>query len=233
MSAALVKSVGDARSPQLPEERAYGFSPSIVTLSNPTGVVSETIRALRTHVQSQHFQGGRRGLAICGPSREVGTTFVAVNLAVSLARIGITTLLIDANMREPGIERYITPTTQGGGLREALLDERANAGDYIDANVFPNLSVLYSGGATPHAHELLARARFSEIISLYLRDYDATIVDTPPANTSADARLVSNAVGYSLIVTRKDKTLMADLKTLVQQLESDRATVVGTILNEF
>ena len=40
-----------------------------------------------------------------------------------------------------------------------------------------------------------------------LRDFDATIVDTPPANTCADARRISTVVGYSLIVTRRNKTL--------------------------
>jgi chromosome partitioning protein len=58
------------------------------------------------------------------------------------------------------------------------------------------------------------------------------VIDTPPANICADARRVSNVVGYSLVVARKNRTLVADLKTLVGELEGDRATVIGSVLNE-
>jgi Mrp family chromosome partitioning ATPase len=59
-----------------------------------------------------------------------------------------------------------------------------------------------------------------------------TIIDTPPANTCADARRISTVVGYSLIVTRRHHTFVDDVRTLASQLEADRAKVVGTVLNE-
>ena len=212
-------------------DRPVELSPSVMLYSGVSTVGSEAIRALRTHVQSQHLQEGRRGLAICSPSQGSGCTFVAVNLAVALASIGIATLLIDANMRDPGVDKMIRTPASNLGLRDVLAGGYT-AADVIDENVLPNLSVLYSGGSAPDAHELLAGERFSQVINGCLRDYDATIIDTPPANICADARRVSNVVGYSLVVARKNRTLVADLKTLVGELEGDRATVIGSVLNE-
>jgi protein-tyrosine kinase len=212
---------------------AFEFAKSIVTLSEPRSVAAESIRALRTHIQSQHLQEGRRGIAICGASQGVGCTFIAVNLAVALSKIGVATLLIDANMREPGVDRFIVPKTPRGGLRDALIDVRAGAGEFIENEVLPNLSVLFAGQPASNAQELLAQERFGTVLNSCLRDYDATIVDTPPANTCADARRVSNVISYSLVVARKNQSLVSDVKTLVQQLEGDRATVIGTVLNEF
>lgn len=60
-----------------------------------------------------------------------------------------------------------------------------------------------------------------------LREYDATIIDTPPANTCSDARRVSTVVGYSLIVTRRNKSLVNDVKILTEQLRGDHAEVIG------
>ncbi len=65
-----------------------------------------------------------------------------------------------------------------------------------------------------------------------LREYDVTIIDTPAANTSTDARRISGVVGYSLIVTARDKTFVRDVKILASQLKADGATVIGTVLNQ-
>jgi capsular exopolysaccharide synthesis family protein len=207
-------------------------SPSLVTLSDPLGPAAEAIRALRTHIQSQHLQEGRRGLAICGVSAGHGCTFVASNLAVALSQIGVATLLIDANLREPGVDKLLPRASTLGGLRECLLKDHAPVSDFIDEDVLPNLSVLYAGAAAQNAQELLARDRFEDVMNTCMRNFDATIIDTPPANASADARRVSNVVGYSLVVARKHQSLVGDIRTLVGQLQGDRAVVVGTVLNE-
>jgi Mrp family chromosome partitioning ATPase len=65
-----------------------------------------------------------------------------------------------------------------------------------------------------------------------MRDYDVTIVDTPPANTCADARRVSKVVGYSVIVAKRHVSFLNDLKALAGQLREDRAHVLGTVMNE-
>jgi protein-tyrosine kinase len=90
---------------------------------------------------------------------------------------------------------------------------------------------MYAGAATPSAQELLGRDWFEEVMNLCLREYEITIVDTPPANICSDARRVSDIAGYSLIVARRNKSLVADLKTLVDQLTDDGVTVVGALMN--
>src|SRR5206468_2981977 len=118
---------------------------------------------------------------------EVGCTFVAANLAVSLSQIGLNTLLIDANMRRPGLDALIPPPTRVSGLSQCLASVDPNVGDYMQVDILPNLSVMYAGGATSHAHDLLAGDRFRNLIDYCRRDFDVTLVDTPPANRSSDA----------------------------------------------
>jgi len=221
----------EAPAPEQPAERVT-VSPSVVVLSAPMGPAAEAVRVLRTHIQSQHLQEGRRALAVCGVAPHTGCTFVATNLAVALSQIGVATLLIDANLREPGVDKLISSPSAQGGLRECLNNPHQPVSEFIEEDVLPNLSILYAGGVAADAQELLSRDRFEEVMSICLRTYDATIIDTPPANASADGLRVSNVVGYSLVVARKHQSLVADVKTLVSQLQSNRATVVGTVLNE-
>lgn len=205
----------------------------IVMLSDPKGGAAEAIRALRTRIQSQHIQKGRRALAVCGPTPEVGTSFVAVNLAVALAQIGIKTLLIDADLRGPSVQSYFPDAEPGAGLRGCLSTPGADVADFSLQDVIPNLDVLFAGGADDLAHEFLASERFPDVINSCLRDYMMTIVDTPPANGSADSRRISTVVGFSLVVARKNKTLVSDVHTLADQLAKERADVIGTVLNSY
>jgi protein-tyrosine kinase len=216
----------------LPTRESYTFGPSLVMLSTPGAAATEAIRALRTHVVAQHLNEGRRALAICGASADVGCTFIATNLAVALAQIGVKTLLVDGDLRRSSLRQFIEPSQDKSGLAQCLASDDVSFNDVIDADVLPNLSIVFSGGPTGAAQELLGGDRFKRAVESYLRDFDATIIDTPPANICADARRISSVVGYSLLVTRRNKSFIDDIKTFASQLEGDGAKVVGTVLNE-
>jgi capsular exopolysaccharide synthesis family protein len=179
---------------------------------------------------ARHVSDGHRALAVCAASRKSGCTFVAVNLAISLSEIGVNTLLIDADLRAPKVQSVFKYEPRKADLRTAL-STQINFNDCIERNMLPNLSGLLAGGSARNAQELLSGSRFKSLMDFCLREFDATIVDTPPANIYSDARRVSTVVGYSLIVARRNKSHLNDLKTLTEHLQGDRATVIGTVLN--
>jgi protein-tyrosine kinase len=181
---------------------------------------------------AQHVGDGRRGLAVCAATEGVGASFTAVNLAVALSQIGVKILLIDGDLRRPALDQFIVPPDAGVGLRQCLASEDPVTNSGIHVDVLENLSIIYSGGHGNNAQELLASESFGLMIERCLRDYDLTIVDTPPASGCADARRISNVVGYSLIVARRNESYVGDIAALGSQLAEDRATVIGTIMTE-
>lgn len=214
----------------LPESaQTFGFSSSLVTLTRPTSPEAEAIRGLRSHIVTQHLNTGRRALAVCGASAGIGTTFTAANLAVALSQIGVNTLLVDANLREPGLERLIRPQQPPVGLVRKLAED-TSYDEFVDARVLPNLSVIYAGSPAANSMELLASDRFKGLMDFCLRNFEATIVDTPPSNRSHGAKQISSVIGYSLIVAGRGKTFVKDVKTLAHQLTSDGVRVVGSVL---
>ena len=204
---------------------------TVMAVSGESTHSSESVRALRTHIMARHVSAGHRALAICSTTRGSGCTFVATNLAVALSQIGINTLLIDADLRKPGVARALGRQPVKGDL-QAALSTPVNFSDCIERNVLPNLSVMFSAGGVRNAQELLANLRFERLMDFCLREFESTIVDTPPANIYSDARRISTVVGYSLIVARRNRTHLDDIKTLVEQLHGDHATVIGTVLND-
>lgn len=213
------------------DDVSFMLAPGLVALDDEVNARTEAFRGLRTHIMARHVGEGRRSIVVCAPTPAVGCTFVATNLAVALSQIGVNTLLIDANMREPALDTIFRPSRPVTGLQQCLAGDEGFA-EHIQQDVFPNLSILFAGGATANPQELLASERFASLMSFCLREFDMTIVDTPPANSCSDAHRVSTVAGYSLIVARKDKTLVSDIRVLADQLENDYGRVIGTVLTE-
>jgi capsular exopolysaccharide synthesis family protein len=214
------------------DDLSYKLSPDLVTLTEGRPIEAEAIRTMRTHIMARHVEDGRRGLTMCAATDGVGCTFMAVNLAVSLAQIGVKTLLIDADLRAPSVHRMVEPTTSVGGLVQCLNSPDQHPYDLIHPEVLPNLSILFSGGVAENAQELLGSERFKDLIDRCLRDFEFTVVDTPSSNRCADARRISTVVGYGVIVAKRNATYFSDVGVLAAQLEEDGAKVVGTVLNE-
>lgn len=210
----------------------YRLSDKLVLLSDSGSIAAESISTLLSQLLSQHVQDYRRAIAFCSATANTGCTFMAANVAVGMARAGVKTLLVDGNLRAPAIHDYIEPTVDRGGLLQCLENDAVDIADVVHDEVMPNLSVLYSGGATT-ASGLLASSRFKALIATCMRDYDLTIVDAPPANRSSDAQRLGNILRYTLIIVRKDKSYLSDVRKLVSDLQANRSQVVGTYLNDF
>jgi protein-tyrosine kinase len=171
-------------------------------------------------------------LAFCSAAKGAGCSFLATNLAVSLAQIGIKTLLIDGDLREPSVQKFVEPTVSTGGLVQCLSSTDEHPYDLIHPEVLPNLSILFSGGVAENAQELLGSETFKDLVDRCLRDFEFTVIDTPPTNICADARRISTVVGYGVVVAKRNVSYFADVATLAAQLQEDGAKVVGTVLNE-
>ena len=210
-----------------PMARRYTFSRDLVTLTEGRASEAESIRTIRTHVIARHLNDGRRGLAICGPKPGVGCTFTAVNLAVAMSQVGISTLLIDANLRTPGLKDFICPEN---GVQ--ISGNGASAVEQVHTDVLPNLSLLYADAIAGNVEVLLGGAGFRRLMDRCLRDFEFTIVDTSPASESSDALRVASVVGYALVVARANVSLIKDLDVLSKELQEDGARIVGSVLNE-
>ncbi|WP_296596740.1 CpsD/CapB family tyrosine-protein kinase [Phenylobacterium sp.] len=229
---ALAGETGPANVPALTElVHGYEFSRDVVMLNNDRPDFAEAIRAMRTNIVARHLGDGRRGLAITAPDPDAMCTFTSVNLAVAMAQIGVSTLLVDANMRAPGVDSFIRPTTPTAGLVQCL-SLQCSAHEALHPNVVPNLSIVYAGGEAPNAHELLGGEPFTKLVQTYLRDFDLTIVDTPPARSFADARRIAAVVGYATIIARRDTSLMRDIVGFAEALLEDGTQIIGTVLTE-
>lgn len=209
---------------------AYIFAPTLVTLAPAPTPTSDAVHRLASEVATRHLRLGRRGVAICGAASQTGVTLAAANLAVALSQSGVSTLLIDANLREPGLERLISPPAAPSGLLQIVRDG-ASRSEVLHREVLPNLDLLYAGGVTENAGRLVAGQRLRDLLGRSMRDYDCMIVDTPPSNRCAETLAIAGAVGYAIIVGKRNASFIDDIRVLSGELAKDGVTVVGSIFN--
>ncbi len=209
------------------------LSNELVVVADPLGIRAEAVRLLRTQVIAQHIKAGRRGLAMVSPVPDAGCSNLIANLAVALSQVGIKTLLVDANLRDPRQHELFGLERDAPGLSTYLSMQVTRPERVVQANVLPSLSVITAGPAVSRPQELLSSRRFRDGVNMLLREYDIVLFDTPPANSSADALTVGAAAGYVIMVARRDHGFFKDISTLVDQLQAARCTLIGSVLNEF
>ncbi len=209
------------------------ISDEVVVVSDPRGVRAEAIRLLRTQVIAQHIKAGRRGLAVVSPVPGVGCSNLVANLAAALSQVGIKTLLVDANLRDPRQHELFGLDRDAPGLSSYLTMQVNRPERVVQANILPSLAVITAGPAVSRPQELLSARRFRDGVNMLLREYDLVLFDTPPANTSADVLTIGSAASYVIMVARRDQSFFKDVSTLVEQLQSSRCQLIGSVLNEF
>jgi capsular exopolysaccharide synthesis family protein len=208
-------------------------SDELLVQSDPTSPQAEMLRLLRTQIIAQHVGAGRRAFAVCGATDGSGASFIAANLAVALSQVGIKTLLVDANLRNPRIDAMFGIDPNGPGLSTYLSLEVNRPERVVYPNVLPNLSVVPAGPPVGRPQELLSGARFRSGVDILLRQHDVAIFDTPASNENSDALTVAGVLGYALVVARRNHAFVKDVQTLAAQLGASRATVIGSVLNDF
>lgn len=210
----------------------------LVMVHAAASAASERIRALRSQIIEQGGglgagPGGadapRPALAVLSTQTGDGKSVLAANLAVSFSQIGWRTLLVDANLRRPRLHEMFG-VEAGPGLASLLAGRPGPAGVAVEG--LPMLNLVPAGGPPPNPLELIERPAFALLMQGWLEAFDQVIVDTPAAESGADARVLARRCGAALVVARPGRSTMAPLRRLLQGLQGGPTLVHGVVLNE-
>ncbi len=130
--------------------------------------------------------------------------------------MAVPTLLVDANLRKPRLAALFGVDPKSEGLVEALTNCEPGSPP-VAIDIVPGLSLLVAGATAPHPQELLSSKEFLNLSQNAQRTYGAVIYDTPPALESADAFVVASRVGSAILVARRHRCRVKDVKTVAQR----------------
>lgn len=197
---------------------------------NPADISVEALRSLRTSLHFAMLDSHDNRLMITGPSPEIGKSFITANLAAVCAQNGQRVLVIDGDLRKGRLHRIFGGSPKDG-LTEVLSARRTFDEVIRTVEGVDNLAYLSRGMAPPNPSELLASARFTELLTEASARYDLVIIDSPPVLAVTDAAVIGNQVGTSLMVARFGLNPVREVELTLSRLENSGVSVKGAILN--
>ena len=190
----------------------------------------EAFRSLRTSLVFTSGAEGPRIIAVTSSQPLEGKTTTACNLAMALALGGSRVLLIDADMRRPGLHKVVGVQNTVG--LSHLLVGQVRVRDTVQRTSEENLFVIAAGRTPPNPSELLASERMKSFLAnLAAGPFDWVVIDTPPVLAVTDAVVVARAVSGVVFVIGSEMTRRAHAERAVETILTGRPRSIGAVLN--
>jgi capsular exopolysaccharide synthesis family protein len=191
---------------------------------------AEGIRSLRAALRVLEEEEAGNFILIASAVEDEGKSFCAVNLAVAMAQAGQRTLLVDADLRQPSLERIVF----GNGGRDGLsnfLQRECGLPSVIHSTVLPNLDIVSAGSPCPFPAETITRQGMLDFLTEAKPLYDKIVVDSAPVTIVNDTLSFARLFPFVCLVIRSGKTPKAASKRALELLRRAAARISGVVLN--
>lgn len=208
---------------------------AIVVRENVNDIMAETFRAIRTNLQFILNAPDKKVIQFTSTTSGEGKTFVASNLAASMALLGKKVLLMGLDIRKPRLAEMFNFTDRKKGISIYLAgdaeDKQLLFDQIIPSGVSQNLDVLPAGIIPPNPAELLSRTNLDKAIEYLKEKYDYIILDTAPVGLVADTLIISRVADATIYVCRADYTAKNDLKLVNSLFKENKLKNMSIVLN--
>ena len=169
-------------------------------------------------------------IAVTSPGIGEGKTTFSLNLATSFAQKGERVLLIDGDLRKPGIAQTLNIPKELRGLQDLLFGKSLSDAVYRIGST--GLDILAADNRNvSDALNLLSQKNTAICIRSISECYDKVIIDTPPVLAFADALVWAKITGAVVLTSFAKHTSTPDLREAILRIEQVGAKVLGTVLN--
>ena len=204
----------------------------LVSHTRPQSQMSEAFRALRTSLLLSQAEHPPQVILMTSALPREGKTTCAVNLAVTLAQLGDKTLLVDADLRKPGISRALSLVDgKHAGLSSYLAGVSSLDLITVPHPAITNLAAIPTGPVPPNPADLLSSRRLAELIQELRKRYKFVVIDSPPVMAATDAVILSVLVDGVLMVARSHDTPKEAFTRARDLLMSVNSRILGVVLN--
>jgi succinoglycan biosynthesis transport protein ExoP len=190
----------------------------------------EAIRMLRNSILLSDVNRRLRTILITSATPGEGKSTVALHLAIAHADQGKKTLLIDADLRRPTLDKKLGITDAGPGLGGVMLGHAALEEAIVQLPTLPNLHLLPAGAPSRRACDLIGGI-IADLLDEAVQIYDFVILDAPPMLGFAEPMQLAIAVDGVVVIAVAGETNRKAITSVVSTLRRLKANLLGIILN--
>jgi capsular exopolysaccharide synthesis family protein len=202
----------------------------------PDYLLAESVDYVRTMLM--HARANHTGflLVVTSARSREGKTTLASNLAMSIARAGHKTLLIDCDLRRPNLHKLFD-LKRAPGVSELLtgtakLDEAIQpTSAAMQPMSLEHLSFLPAGQYTAGAGAALARGEIAKLFNELRPQFEFLVVDTSPVLAVADALLIARCADTTILSVRPGLSAMPYVYAATERLKALGVRILGTVVN--
>jgi capsular exopolysaccharide synthesis family protein len=193
-------------------------------------VVNDAYDRLVAGIHLIKKNNGYSTFTITGCQPGVGTTTIAISLAISMAVSGCRTILIDTDMKKGATHKRLNQKIDIG-LSEFLTTD-ISLNEVICGTNIENLKYISCGKSSSNVVELLCSNRFETMISQLKANFDIAVFDSPSLNATVDASILASKTDAVILVAEQFKSQRSQLKAAKRELDNVGANLLGVVLNQ-
>jgi capsular exopolysaccharide synthesis family protein len=197
---------------------------------------AELVRSLYAQIKLSSRLDFPKSILITSTTPAEGKSFVAANLAGAFAAHGLSTLLVDTDLRRPTQHRLFDQKNEKGLLTwiqegGRIPDEPLSDPSLGIVSCGPSLHLLRTGGQTRRSTEVLDSAQVRDLFASLRKSFDVVIIDTPPAGVFLDALTLSEVVDELVYVIRYNHVSRPAVRRVLERFSRGGVEVAGAVLN--
>lgn len=205
--------------------------PHLITDNAPFAYV-EAYKALRTNFNFITANNMNRKIVVTSSLRDEGKSSLAINLAISLVQADNKVLLIDADMRNPSLHRYLRIMKDNKLGLSNLLSGNVKVGDCLIQTQF-GFDLIAGGPVPPNPAELIGSDAMRDLLTVAAKHYNYIICDAPPVGIITDAAALSPLCDGVLYVIRHNYANKNQIHDAIKSLQTVNAKILGTVMTQY
>lgn len=219
----------------IPTASTNGSKGSIVIQENKSNLMSEIFRGLRTNLQLAG-DDKEKVFIVTSTTTGEGKTFIASNLAMSLALLEKKTIMVGLDIRKPRMAELFGISDRQHGITNILTNEECNweevKAQIVASGVNHNFDLLMAGPTPANPGELMVRKSLKQTIALLKEHYDYVIIDTAPVGLVADTLQLSKLADRTLFVCRADFSTKSSFTYINKLDEQKKLPNISIVIND-
>ena len=203
----------------------------IITNQNRSAI-AEQFRALRTNLSFYLKEEDEKVILLTSSISGEGKSFTALNLGSILALAGKKVLLMELDLRKPGLAAKLGISNKIG-FSSFMINNSLKATDLIQPlTIHPNLSIISSGPLPPNPAETLMDNRIANLVKELKTQFDYIIMDAPPIGIVTDAQLLAPFADLTIFLVRQNVSKKKHLQIVNELYEAKKMKNIGVVIND-
>jgi capsular exopolysaccharide synthesis family protein len=206
------------------------YKTEAVVYEFPSSSVAESFRNLRSNMFLRFKSEPIKVIMVTSTQPQDGKSFIAFNLAASIASVGHKTVIIDCDLRRPTLHEKFKQDNSSG--LSTFMTNHRSIDEIIHETFIKNLSFIPAGPILPNPSELVESGVLDELIEYLKRKFDYIIIDTTPAGLVADASLMMKYASLTLLVCRNNYTRKDIFSDVLSMFSTNKIEKYDVIFND-